>query len=321
MSLVYVGIDEAGYGPMLGPLCVGLVALRLGCWTPDDGQPDLWQSLDAAVCRSAGRTERRIAVADSKKLKLSNQLKTKHPLTHLERGVLTFDAASREDHAIAATDAELFDRLGARLPSDIYAGEAVPLPLATTHDALALDRNDLLRALHTADVEVLTISVLTVSEQDFNAGLSHFGSKAGVCGSVVGRLLARAVQRWGDSPMRIITDRQSGRTRYAELLQPAGEVEITEESPRCSRYRLTDAHDATVTFQPEAEDAHLPVALASMAAKLTRELAMARFNRHWCARMPDLKPTAGYVQDARRWLADLGDAATDDERAAMIRLA
>jgi ribonuclease HII len=76
-----------------------------------------------------------------------------------------------------------------------------------------------------------------------------------------------------------------------------------------------------VMFMPEAESAHLPVALASMAAKLTRELLMARFNRYWQARMPELKPTAGYRQDGWRWLQELGSVASGEERKAMIRRA
>ncbi len=86
-----------------------------------------------------------------------------------------------------------------------------------------------------------------------------------------------------------------------------------EDAPRAGRIHIQ--------FRPEAEEAHLPVALASMTAKLVRELAMARFNRYWCGRVAELKPTAGYVQDARRWLEDVEGVLCDDEREAMVRLA
>jgi hypothetical protein len=59
-----------------------------------------------------------------------------------------------------------------------------------------------------------------------------------------------------------------------------------------------------VIFEVEAEARHFPVALASMTAKLVRELAMMRFNRYWSGRMAELKPTAGYRNDAHRWLDD-----------------
>jgi hypothetical protein len=35
---------------------------------------------------------------------------------------------------------------------------------------------------------------------------------------------------------------------------------------------------------------------------------MAAFNAYFLALQPDLVPTAGYVTDARRWLADAGAA-------------
>ena len=56
---------------------------------------------------------------------------------------------------------------------------------------------------------------------------------------------------------------------------------------------------------PEAERQHLPVALASMTAKYVRELFMLRFNRFFSRAVPELRPTAGYVTDARRFLSDV----------------
>ena len=41
--LIYAGIDEAGYGPMLGPLCIGGACFRLEHADAQDGPPDLWE--------------------------------------------------------------------------------------------------------------------------------------------------------------------------------------------------------------------------------------------------------------------------------------
>ena len=51
----------------------------------------------------------------------------------------------------------------------------------------------------------------------------------------------------------------------------------------------------------------LTVALASMLSKYLRELHMLVFNRYWNSYEEKLKPTAGYVLDARRFLADTAD--------------
>jgi hypothetical protein len=42
-----------------------------------------------------------------------------------------------------------------------------------------------------------------------------------------------------------------------------------------------------------------------MIAKYTRELHMLRFNKYFVSEMPELKPTAGYVQDGRRFLQEI----------------
>jgi hypothetical protein len=43
------------------------------------------------------------------------------------------------------------------------------------------------------------------------------------------------------------------------------------------------------------------VALASVVSKTLREHWMDSFNAHWAARVPGLKPTAGYPVDAARF--------------------
>ena len=58
-----------------------------------------------------------------------------------------------------------------------------------------------------------------------------------------------------------------------------------------------------------------------MLAKLTREMLMARFNRHWCVRLPELKPTAGYRGDGWRWIEEAKGVLTDTDRRALIRRA
>jgi ribonuclease HII len=124
---------------------------------------------------------------------------------------------------------------------------------------------------------------------------------------------------------------------YQSFLQgcfPSATVTIVEESETRSRYTVEEGgpgggggvhRRAGVSFLVEGERAHLPVALASMIAKLVRELAMQRFNRSWCeiarARANiELKPTAGYATDAGRWLQDAREVLTRAEREAVVRI-
>ena len=52
-------------------------------------------------------------------------------------------------------------------------------------------------------------------------------------------------------------------------------------------------------------DELLPTALASMTAKYHRELAMHAFNAFWTTKLPGLKPTAGYPNDAKRFREEI----------------
>jgi ribonuclease HII len=107
----------------------------------------------------------------------------------------------------------------------------------------------------------------------------------------------------------VIVDRQGGRIQYLRPLQlafPDASIRILAEDPSLCRYELLrGASRLTVSFAPEADDRHLPVALASMIAKYVRELLMGRMNRWFQQELPALRPTAGYHQDARRFLGEV----------------
>ena len=100
--------------------------------------------------------------------------------------------------------------------------------------------------------------------------------------------------------------KHGGRNRYAGLLAehfPEWLIEVHGEGRQRSVYRFGPRQRRVeICFQTKAES-HLPTALASMASKYLRELAMRALNAFWCARVADLRPTAGYPQDAKRFKA------------------
>ncbi len=333
MALIYAGIDEAGYGPMLGPLCVGLAVFRVDTHAAGANAPDLWEVLKAGVCRSLKElradSRHRVAIADSKALKLSNQSKTRHPLFHLERAALSLLAASGVD---CPDDHRLFAALGSTLPQEPwYAGEPAALPLATTADDLKIAANVLRSCLHGAGVELLELRCTVVGERAFNAVLRDEGSKAAVVANAVADHIGLIRTQWGGGgqEVRIACDRLGGRATYTDLLRramPGVPISAIAESPELSAYHLGPAPSpARALFMTESEQHHLPVAVASIAAKLVRELAMRRFNAHFTARLadalPELKPTAGYVTDARRWLEEVGPFVDAQTRTGIVRLA
>ena len=79
---VVAGIDEAGYGPLLGPLV--LTATVFSIPKSMIGQ-DLWNALSDSVSRRKAKRSGKIAVADSKKLYSRSE-----GLAALERTALSF---------------------------------------------------------------------------------------------------------------------------------------------------------------------------------------------------------------------------------------
>lgn len=353
--MILAGIDEAGYGPLLGPLCVAMVVLRVDTPTPEHaestsesrqaGMPDLWAMLRPAVVaepRLAGPTA--IAIADSKRLKLPNSTKTKHPLHHLERGVL---ALAHQPIRGAADDLSLCEAVGGPPPAGRawWAGPPVPLPIGCSADQLALLRTHVSAACERSGVRILEARCLAIDAPEFNAALRTAppdptappgqASKATVLFAQVLRHLRRL---WASSeaalagadpsaePPRVVVDRQGGRTDYLGVLRdgfPEAEVRCLGMNAAGSSYEIhtndSRPRRLRVLFRTEAESYAMPVALASMLAKLVRELWMIRFNAYWCGLMPELKPTAGYVADGRRWLNDAHSLFDHEVRSLLCR--
>ncbi len=298
--MIYAGIDEAGYGPLLGPLCVGATAFRVR--NESRAVPvDLWQLLSAAVCKKPKDPRRRIAIADSKKLKGHG----KAPLAHLERGVLAcagLDAPT--------VDEDLFTHLGIHpRASRSTPWHALPqsLPVSLTHGELAIARNLLAGACARSDTLIEHISVSALEAPAFNALYESLQNKARVNLSLVFDAIRNIDLLRGDEPAFIAVDRQGGRSDYAHELREhvarGAVVTVLHEDGERSTYSIGES--LVISFEVEAEERHLPVALASMGAKYVRELSMRRLNAFFTQRMPGLHPTAGYVEDGRRYLKEV----------------
>lgn len=330
-DMIYAGIDEAGYGPILGPLCVASSVFRIPEGMSEQSPPDLWEALSSVVCRSRAEAgTSRLAVADSKRLKLANTVKRQHPLHHLELGVLAFLESQPGALKIGSVE-QLLARLAAdpgHLPW--YGADGDPsLPISTTPDHLHLLSARLKQACALTGIEPMDLRCLSVCEHRFNEELVRLPGKAAVSFHRVASLISRvwrSESAMQDNPAccpRIVVDRQGGRARYAGTLAhafPDAAVVTVGESAQRSVYELVgNGRRVRVSFEVEAEARHLPVALASMTAKLVRELLVARLNRYWQSRCVELKPTAGYAQDGGRYLRDLAGVASASELAALRR--
>lgn len=309
---VYAGIDEAGYGPMYGPLTIGCAVLSLPQLSSDAKRPALWELLEPAVCRTLKDRRGRLAVNDSKKLTTKAA-----GVKHLELGLLAFEATSAR--TLPGDVGQWLDRIGAIRHRDsgnkglaalpwYHATSDRPwqrLPCANTPGELTLAGGMLRRACERAKVRFERYATHVIFEDEFNHRVQRTRSKAAVSFTAVAKHLLDIMRDFGEHHPHVAVDRQSGRTRYRDLLSQVfdqASINVLAERKNTSVYEvISGSRKLFISFSVGAEEQHLPVALASMNAKYTRELLMQRFNGYFQAISPQTTPTAGYGSDANRW--------------------
>lgn len=305
---ILAGIDEAGLGPILGPLVMCASVFEV----PDElaDQP-LWDTLAPAVARKAGRKSTALAIGDSKKL---FNRKSPKALRHLERAVLAILAAN-DHHPAALADLLSIITSDANARAQAYPWynlQEVALPRVLSATDISLSGNSLAVAMKKAGVRTCGIRAECVFVEEFNRIIRATGNKSTTALGVTFRLIYYLWSRLKSGSICIHVDRQGGRMRYLSALERAFEgcsFKILREDPNCSAYEMSDARrTAQITFSVGGESAHMPIALASMTAKFLRELFMERFNEFWAGHVDDLAPTAGYYTDGRRFYQQIQEA-------------
>jgi hypothetical protein len=180
-----------------------------------------------------------------------------------------------------------------------------PLPAAHPAEELPAIASALSDTCGLAGVNWGPVRSVVIPAPKFNRLLDEWKLKSGVLASGVIALLRATLDLPGDEPIHITVDKLGGRHFYAPLLNeafPGGWVRVIREGPNLCEYAIDHLpREVHLRFEPRADGGHLNVALASMAAKYLREVCMLQFNRYWTAKVPGLKPTAGYPTDAGRF--------------------
>jgi ribonuclease HII len=300
-----IGTDEAGYGPNLGPLVITACTWEVPALVR---RVDLYRRLVNAVVDTpcvvhCGKLP--LAIADSKLL-----YKPHLGLALLERGALacmglagyrTFHWRELWLQLEPARDAQL-DFL------PWHAGCDLSLPVA----ADAADVVQLVPALGAAfdeaGVRLLRIDCRSLFPEEFNKLTRHYGNKAEALSRCTLQLVADVLARLPPAATHITCDKHGGRNRYGPHLQalfPEVLVEVARESREVSTYRWGPPEvRCQAEFLAGGESA-LETALASMVSKYLRELSMWAFNDFWRRHLPELRPTAGYPGDSRRFKTEI----------------
>ena len=144
----------------------------------------------------------------------------------------------------------------------------------------------------------------------FNQSVKKCDNKAEVLSLTTLQLARRVLEGLPPGRTVVCCDKHGGRTYYAGVLQHIFPDELVLARVETAALAVYDVkhqgRSIEFRFQPKGER-HLATALASMTAKYLRELSMRPFNAFWQRHIPNLKPTAGYPTDARRFFDDIGD--------------
>ncbi|HEV8062233.1 MAG TPA: hypothetical protein VGP68_20305 [Gemmataceae bacterium] len=294
-----IGIDEAGYGPNLGPLVMSAVAYRV---PHKVASANLWHVLAEAACQEAAEDDK-IWVNDSKEL-----YSTSKGIGDLERNVLAVFAADRLHQPLSLFDwlAELAPAANDDHGSLPWYGVDRQLPVEVSLEGLQEPAARFRTVCDASGIGLAAVYSRVVEPASFNRAVDHWGSKGGALAEAVQSLIGALLPRLEvDEPVYFVVDKHGGRNTYAALLQHCfadGLVFVRQESMACSQYDIQGyAGPISLRFQPRADSEHFCVALASMLSKYLREMLMGEFNRFWLERLPGLQPTAGYPMDASRF--------------------
>jgi hypothetical protein len=316
--VVLAGIDEAGFGPILGPLVVSSSAFSL----PNHFlTADLWQILRKSVGNARKHLAGRLLITDSKKA-YSKQKGIKH----LQRTVLACLGCLGKpaQHTAGKNPATLTELLTLLSPDCIERLNDYPWHRDIADYRLSVDASDMAIAssvlkedLASNGIELLELKSCCLDVAYYNKMVGSVKNKASVLFTAVSQLIKNAFDNFADPStssgqgdyLQVIVDRQGGRVRYRRNLQrmfPDMELKILRESPAASSYELkADGRQMRLHFVVGADQRFFPVSLASMVSKYLRELLVDNMNRYFTGFNPDLRPTAGYWKDGLRFIEDL----------------
>ena len=297
--MIIAGIDEAGLGPKLGPLIVASAAFKID--DPCEAQEvSLWDIFSKTTTRNKSHKDHRLLVTDSKIAYNSRGLPA------LQNVVLNFLYALT-GHKPAINIYDLISRLGAEsmIPQITQSKWFSQITTENVAPEFFLNPEATFNLRHKqAKIQHLRCRILTARMLNklFADGLN----KSEVLLLQTGQHIRHIVDTYTDPQIRIVVDKQGGKTYYAPYLTDILDgrwVETIKESSNSSVYRIEDS--IYIEFRPKADQNEFTVALASITAKFLREILMHEFNTYFTSKISKLKATAGYPLDAKRFYAEI----------------
>ena len=291
---IVIGMDEAGYGPNLGPLVITATVWEV---PGDPHDADFWSAFAGLVSPEPPSTAGHIQIADSKVV-----YSPARGFDNLEMGVL---AACGLLGWMPSSYGDLVQRVTCLSAGDLatepwFADRDAPLPSVIDAEHVGRLATAWTETCRTTGFRLRAIRSDVVLTQRFNQLTRQFDNKSTALSHLSLNLLRQVWTPGETERTLVLADKHGGRNRYQDLLADIADGQFifcVDEGAERSRYRI-GATD--VVFQTRSEQ-HLPVALASMVCKYLREVAMELFNAFWREHIHGVKPTKGYPVDARRF--------------------
>jgi ribonuclease HII len=310
-----IGVDEAGYGPSMGPMTIGATVWRI------DRSVDalcVSQRLEPEFqAKPLKRGSKHIPIGDSKKIhrdtfaKQGLMLGSRFLCDELE-GMNTLDWESIFEW-LAPLDWRRLSNLPWYALSQDSRDEAYELAsiVPDLHDYFHNAR----AALRSLGVQLVGLRIRILDEPEFNRQVDVVGNKASVLSETSLRLVRNVIAEFAHpgEPVEVYCDKHGGRNRYHGVLSYCFDeawIATEEEGQGMSCYSTVWQENALrIQFQVDG-DSVFPTAAASVIAKWTRESLMERLNSYWCGKIPGgIEPTAGYYVDAIRFAKQIGPVA------------
>ncbi len=309
-----VGIDEAGYGPSMGPLTIGATAWRVPSALD---ATDMTQLLEPEFLpKPLKSNSAHVPIGDSKKIH-RDKLAVEGLL--LGARFLCFAAEGRVpddwDSQIASFALEDWKRMSGiawYLPRRSSYGvrlDEVILSYSQYFDAALLK-------LRKHSIELAGIRMRVIDEIEFNRQVDRIGNKSTLLSESSLGLVKETIAAFSKTgeAIEVYCDKHGGRNRYQSILTFMFDqewFEIESEGRDCSRYSSQwSGHPMRVQFTVDG-DSIFPSAAASILAKWTREELMDRLNGFWQSKVKEgVASTAGYYVDAMRFAKQIEQTAT-----------
>jgi ribonuclease HII len=301
---IIAGIDEAGYGPKIGPFVLSSVVMDIPA--KHHNEANIWHIFEDAVSDKIRKRGNRIVVNDSKKI-----YSQKSGLRLLEETVLSFIWSTKGKvtrfsdllKILSNYNEEVFDKY------PWYKGKDLDLPIASNVSAI-LNYADLIKhTISSQDANILDVKSIFLCAYEINRQIGFMGNKSLLLFDNSVKFLKEIFECFGDREPKVLIDKHGGRNYYHKLLAESFEgcdVKAVSEGNPISTYKISNGRrKMNVSFAEGADSKHFPPALASMFSKYIRELFIRLFNAYWQEKVQDIKPTAGYPEDAKRFLSQI----------------